>query len=110
MNEITMNEVLTFTYFCYILYISKRKGSAIMLRNDEVLKMFLANRIAKNRNLTSEGLSLVNYRTEIAYFKEGKLFISKSKYSQTTSKITNRLKTICLANSLVVNSYNPDKY
>lgn len=91
MNEITMNEVLTFTYFCYILYISKRKGSAIMLRNDEVLKMFLANRIAKNRNLTSEGLSLVNYRTEIAYFKEGKLFISKTKYSQTTSTIQNKL-------------------
>ena len=80
------------------------------MTNDQVLINFLNGKTSNTKNLASIGNDLINYTTRIAFMKEGIVFINDRKYSQTTSKITNRLKTICLANSLVVNSYNPDKY
>ena len=80
------------------------------MTNDQVLVNFLNGRTSNTQNLKSVGTDLINYETRIAFMKEGTVFINDRKYSQTTSKITNRLKTICMANSLSVNSYNPDKY
>ena len=42
----------------------------------------------KGRTLVSDGKSLYNYNTLIAYHSDnGKLYINKEKYSKTTSKI-----------------------
>jgi hypothetical protein len=80
------------------------------MRNDQVLVNFLNGRKSNTTNLKSVGTDLINYTTRIAFMKEGTVFINDKKYSQTTSKITNRLKTICMENSLSVISYNPEKY
>ena len=45
-------------------------------------------RVYKGRTLASDGKSLYNYNTLIAYHSDnGKLYINKEKYSRTTSKI-----------------------
>jgi hypothetical protein len=80
------------------------------MKNEQVLVNFLNGRTSNTANLKSVGTDLINYQTRIAFLKDGTVFINDRKYSQTTSTITNRLKKICLSNSLIVNSYNPDKY
>ena len=59
------------------------------LKNIEVIKKFLNNNRAESHtgNLRTDGTALTNYRTTIAYWHEGYLFINRSKYSVTTSKI-----------------------
>lgn len=45
-------------------------------------------RVYKGRTLASDGKSLYNYNTLMAYHSDnGKLYINKDKYSRTTSKI-----------------------
>lgn len=45
-------------------------------------------RVYKGRTLASDGKSLYNYNTLMAYYSDnGKLYINKDKYSRTTSKI-----------------------
>ena len=80
------------------------------MKNEQVLINFLNGRTSNTANLKSSGSDLINYQTRIAFMKDGTVFINDRKYSQTTSKITNKLKKICLANNLIFNSYNPDKY
>lgn len=80
------------------------------MTNDKVLVDFLNGKTSNTTNLKSSGNDLINYETRIAFLKDGTVFINDRKYSKTTSTITNRLKTICMANSLLVNSYNPEKY
>lgn len=47
----------------------------------------------KGRTLASDGKSLYNYNTLIAYHSDnGKLYINKDKYSKTTSKIQYQIR------------------
>ena len=47
----------------------------------------------KGRTLASDGKSLYNYNTLIAYHSDnGKLYINKEKYSKTTSKIQSQIR------------------
>lgn len=47
----------------------------------------------KGRTLASDGKSLYNYNTLIAYHSDnGKLYINKEKYSATTSKIQSQIR------------------
>lgn len=47
----------------------------------------------KGRTLASDGKSLYNYNTLIAYHSDnGKLYINKEKYSRTTSKIQTQIR------------------
>ena len=61
------------------------------MTNREVIERFLGNKEGKTANLLSTGNSLINYVTEIAYWKNGELFLNKTKYSVTTSKIQSKL-------------------
>jgi hypothetical protein len=75
------------------------------MNNLEVIKRFLEGNkgqtslrdipsgyyMYKGRTLTTDGQSLINYDTEIAYKKDGKLYLNKTKYSVTTSKIQSQL-------------------
>ena len=50
-------------------------------------------RVYKGRTLASDGKSLYNYTTLIAYHSDnGKLYINKDKYSVTTSKIQHQIR------------------
>ena len=78
------------------------------MSNNEVIKAFLKGQKAhtnlrhiqkgyytyKGCTLTSDGNTLINYSTVIAYKQDNKLFINKGKYSVTTSKIQGQLNTI----------------
>lgn len=47
----------------------------------------------KGRTLASDGKSLYNYNTLIAYHSDnGKLYINRDKYSKTTSKIQSQIR------------------
>lgn len=47
----------------------------------------------KGRTLASDGKSLYNYNTLIAYHSDnGKLYINREKYSRTTSKIQTQIR------------------
>lgn len=50
-------------------------------------------RVYRGRTLASDGKSLYNYNTLIAYHSDnGKLYINKEKYSATTSKIQGQIR------------------
>lgn len=50
-------------------------------------------RVYRGRTLASDGKSLYNYNTLIAYHSDnGKLYINKEKYSVTTSKIQSQIR------------------
>ena len=50
-------------------------------------------RVYKGRTLASDGKSLYNYNTLIAYHSDnGKLYINNEKYSATTSKIQGQIR------------------
>ena len=50
-------------------------------------------RVYKGRTLASDGKSLYNYNTLIAYHSDnGKLYINREKYSATTSKIQTQIR------------------
>ena len=50
-------------------------------------------RVYKGRTLASDGKSLYNYNTLIAYHSDnGKLYINNEKYSVTTSKIQHQIR------------------
>jgi hypothetical protein len=74
------------------------------LKNAEVIERFLNNRRAESHtgNLHTDGTALTNYRTTIAYWHNGYLFINCSKYSVTTSKIQNMLHREALAQYLYI--------
>ena len=61
------------------------------MRNIDVIKAFLRNQKAKTQNLNTDGVVLVNYRTAIGYWYNGKLFVNRQRYSVTTSKLQNWL-------------------
>lgn len=77
------------------------------MSNQDVLRAFLEGREArtglrdiygrgKGRTLQTDGKKLINYAEQIAYKKDGWLYLNKGKYSVTTSKIQNQLHTLAL--------------
>lgn len=46
----------------------------------------------EGRTLTTDGKKLINYQTVIGYKEGNKLYINKTKYSVTTSKIQSHLR------------------
>lgn len=87
------------------------------MSNTDVLKSFLQGQKAQTpkrqiqngyymyegRTLTTDGNTLINYKTIIAYKKGINLMINNTKYSRTTSKIQTQLlhlalKTYCNGN------------
>ena len=75
------------------------------MNNQDVLQAFLQGEKAqtnlrniqngyymyKGRTLTTDGITLINYSTIIAFKENDKLYINKEKYSVTTSKIQSQL-------------------
>ena len=80
------------------------------MNNTDVLKSFLQGQKAQTpkrqiqngyymyegRTLTTDGITLINYKTIIAYKEGNKLMINNKKYSVTTSKIQNQLLHLAL--------------
>lgn len=74
------------------------------MTNKDVLVAFLKGDQAKTptRNiqgrigntLKTDGLTLINYSTKLAYKKDNKLYLNIQKYSTTTSKIQTQLATL----------------
>ena len=78
------------------------------MNNQDVLQAFLQGEKAqtnlrniqngyymyKGRTLTTDGITLINYSTIIAFKENGKLYLNKNKYSVTTSKIQSKLHTM----------------
>lgn len=65
------------------------------MRNNDVIEMFMRGNSATNhsKNLISYGSTLFNYNTKIAQHYGGITLINGHKYSSTTSKHQNYLKT-----------------
>ena len=68
-------------------FINRKEGKTPLRNiNDEY-------RDYRGRTLASDGKSLYNYNTLIAYHSDnGKLYINKEKYSKTTSKIQGQIR------------------
>lgn len=80
------------------------------MTNTDVLKCFLQGQKAQTpkrqiqngyymyegRTLTTDGITLINYKTRIAYKEGNNLMINNKKYSVTTSKIQNQLLRLAL--------------
>ena len=68
-----------------------------MKNKNEMIKNYIESE-GKNKTLKSSNLyvnnygELINYWTRIAYFKDGNLYLNKSKYSRTTSKNQNLIR------------------
>lgn len=65
---------------------------------EDLLQTFAERGIGYSNNLTSlydvDGLSLLHYGTCIAFWHNGVMNITSSKFTRTTSKYCNRLKAI----------------
>lgn len=80
------------------------------MSNEKVIRAFLEGRaghtqtrdilngvyIYKGQTLKTNGLELINYSTRIAFKEDGKLYLNVGKYSQTTSKIQSKLRTLAI--------------
>lgn len=62
----------------------------------------------KGRTLESNGVELINYSTIIAYWKNSKLYINNKKYSVTTTKIQNTLKSKATQNNIQYELYEEE--
>lgn len=78
------------------------------MKNENVIKKFLEQEKAqtplrdiingyysyKGRTLWTRENELINYSTRIAYIKDNTLYINTKKYSNTTSRIQNKIKQL----------------
>lgn len=80
-----------------------------MKRNVEVIEAFLAGNEAHNKNLKTDGKELINYATVIAFHERDKVVVSSTKYSQTTSTIQNKIKSLVPENMLELRELGWDK-
>lgn len=64
------------------------------MKNEDVIIAFLKGKSGHSLNLYTEGQNLINYNTRIAYKDNDLLWLNKTKYSRTTSKIQNKLDNI----------------
>lgn len=62
----------------------------------------------KGQTLSTEGQSLINYQTQIAYWKDKTLYININKYSSTTSHIQSKLKRLANERGINMVEYQGD--
>lgn len=75
------------------------------MTNKQVMERFTKRLSGNANNLYTDGNKLINYVTEIAYFKEGICFVNVRKYSNTTSKIQSQLKRVLQENNVKMEEY-----
>ena len=90
------------------------------MSNEKVLIAFLNNEKAhtptrvvsqytnnayKGQTLSTDGKQLINYQTQIAYHKDGKLYLNVRKYSSTTSHIQSKLRRLAEERSFQIVEY-----
>lgn len=63
-----------------------------MTRNIDVIRAFIYGEPAHTLNLMSSGDKLINYSTCIAQRKDGKVYVTDTKFSVSTSKIQSALR------------------
>lgn len=78
------------------------------MKNLDVIKAFIYGEQAHTLNLISTGDKLINYSTCIAQRKDGQIYVTDTKFSQSTSKIQNALRKELLGidYKLVPQQYN----
>lgn len=59
----------------------------------------------KGQTLKSNGLELINYNTQIAYWQDNILHINIKKYSSTTSHIQSKLKRLADERDITIIKY-----
>ncbi len=62
----------------------------------------------KGQTLVTDGQTLVNYKTTIAYHKDGKLYLNIRKYSSTTSHIQSKLRRLAEERNFQIVEYEGD--
>ena len=62
------------------------------MKNIDVIKAFIYGEQAHTLNLMSSGDKLINYSTCIAQRKDGQVYVTDTKFSETTSVIQNALR------------------
>ena len=71
-------------------------------RVQEVVVEFYRNNEEKSGNIksvrTNERLELIHFNTVIAYMEDNIIYINSEWYSNTTSRYTNHLKSLCREN------------
>ncbi len=89
------------------------------MKNEKVIEKFLERESAKTglrtitngiyeyqgRTLQTDGDTLVNYSTIIAYFENDTLYLNTKKYSVTTSKIQNTIRRLAIEKGLTIVEY-----
>jgi len=90
------------------------------MKNIDVIKTFLEKKVAKGSNLYSDGSKLINYNTTLAQWHDNyHLIVNCTRYSVTTSKNQNYLKTaitddrgivIKEVNRVPINTKNLEQY
>lgn len=60
----------------------------------------------EGRTLESLGDTLYNYNTQIAYIKEGVLYLNTRKYSSTTSRIQSLIKRLATDRNIQIIEFN----
>lgn len=59
----------------------------------------------KGRTLISYGDKLLNYSTTIAFWQDNTLYLNVKKYSQTTSKIQNKIRSLASDKNISIVEY-----
>lgn len=62
------------------------------MKNTDVIRAFIYGDVLHTSNLMSSGDKLINYSTCIAQRKDGQIYVTDTKFSQSTSKIQNALR------------------
>lgn len=80
------------------------------VRNKELAKQWISNMITSGANHSGsfrieEGRAYT-YNVLLAYFEDGKLYLNKKRYSNTSSRHRNLIKDYALARGIEVMEYN----
>lgn len=62
------------------------------MKNLEVVEHFLDRKPAQSGHLTSTGKKLISYWTKVAEWSQGKIMVTSTYYSKTTSRHINLMK------------------
>ena len=80
------------------------------MTNEQVITQFLKGQLGHSLHLYTEGSILINYNTRIAYVENNKLYLNKTKYSRTTSKIQSQLRRLAPMYYKNIEEYEGDNY
>lgn len=76
-----------------------------MTKNDLIRKFVNGEKNGKGSNLKIEGNILINYNTIIAFRKDNLIYLNSQKYSQTTTRNQNLIRSY--ANNIIeIDNYN----